>query len=77
MHKLRFFPDMSITEAARIAHSAGMELRVAWEGDRPIVEAYRPTEVDYVPVFLRRQCDPSGGADSEKVVSLRSLGDRT
>lgn len=70
MQKLRFFPDMSITEAARIAHSAGMELRVAWEGDRPIVEAVRPYEEDWVPAFLRRQCDPSGGADTEKVVSI-------
>lgn len=78
MSALRFHPHMRLVDAAKLAYSRGMELRVIWEDDRMIVEPVRLRSDDYIPIFLRPQCDPSGGADfcetTEKVVKLCSFG---
>lgn len=70
MSNLKFFPDMSLIQASKIAAQSGCELRVYWNGQHCEVEAVRIHDKDYIPAFLRNQCDPSGGADTEKVVRL-------
>lgn len=71
---LRFLPHMTLQAAARIAAEHGCELRVTWNGKQAVVEAVRIQRADFIPPFLRPQCDPSGGADFEKVVKLVNRG---
>lgn len=55
MNDFRFFPDMPLHAAARIAHENGYKLQVSWEGNKCVVKAVDIVGEDFVPAFLRLQ----------------------